>query len=207
MEEADLARRATELASPTKVKAWFPATPTLASIADRSILSPWAWLKSVIVSRPVAVDQLSQVLPYWKVSAPGPAGQDVLAAGAEQHVVLAVAGERVGELGGGDVLDAAQRVARRRPATARPGRQIHLHPGRALVERRGVDPGTTVDDVGAGIAAEEVVPVAAGQLVGAGPGPRSGHSRHLPTTLSSPSAPHSVLALASPVMLSFCFEP
>ena len=33
-----------------KLKACSPAAPVLASIAARSILSPWAWLKSVIRS-------------------------------------------------------------------------------------------------------------------------------------------------------------
>jgi hypothetical protein len=33
-----------------KLKAWSPATVVLASIAARSILSAWAWLKSVITS-------------------------------------------------------------------------------------------------------------------------------------------------------------
>ena len=54
-----------------KLKAWLPATVVLASIGDRSMRSPWAWLKSVIRSAPAPV-RLWIAPKYWKRSAPAP---------------------------------------------------------------------------------------------------------------------------------------
>ncbi len=52
-----------------KLKAWSPATPVLASIAARSIRSPWAWLKSVIRSA-LAPTALCDAAENTKRSAP-----------------------------------------------------------------------------------------------------------------------------------------
>ena len=46
---------------PLKANAWLLLAAAFASIAERSILSPWLWLKSMITSRVVAPVGLSPV--------------------------------------------------------------------------------------------------------------------------------------------------
>ena len=97
-------------------------------------------------------------------SLPSPPDKHVRAAGAAgQHVVLAVAGERVVAAGAADILDAAQRVGlaivghddvRRRVV------QGDVHAG-GVGEDHGVAAGAAVEDIVGGVADEDVVAGAA----------------------------------------------
>ena len=147
-----------------KLKAWSPAAPPSASIAARSILSPWKWLKSVIrsASAPTA---LSAAAEKMKRSTPPQADHRVLAGPAAQDIPQGTAGEGVRAGRAGDVLDRVQAIALGIAATDYAERQVHADADAAGVVAGGVDAVPAVQDIGTRPAAEHVIAALARQPV------------------------------------------